>query len=1097
MHNKTFRLFISSTFNDFHKEREVLQTKVFPKIKEYASKVGYTFQPIDLRWGVSNEAQLDQKTLELCLDEVRACKTNPHPNFLIMLGDRYGWVPLPYAIEKQEFETILTLSYSDEIEYLLEWYRLDLNQLPASYILKERGREFEDYDKWTITEDRLRNILQASVNKSALTQNKIKKYFLSATEAEVEEGVLPYGDITDFQREVLLTNNNGLVNTDPKHIFGFFRNIDKSTKRENRFIDSDDDYDKAQVFQQKVKKELDTNNTLHINTEQIDRERLKESYLEEFETHLKKFLKSQIDSQKEKEIDENLSALEIELEAQSHFAEEKRKDFIAQENILKDIDAYIQNESKEALIIYGKSGIGKSSVIAQAIKNTKDNSSKRIIYRFIGATPFSSSSLEILVSIFEELEIDIRSEDETQINLDATLKSIDDTEETFEQFSYRVYDEIQNIKEDVIVFIDAVDQLVNQDQFLWLPNNLPKNVKIIISALNDEKYSVDSVYFQVLKEKINISNLIEIGKFSKPKQLICNLLRNENRTLQQGHEDYFMQQIQTDNSPLYVKLAAEVLKHWKSYDSINEDLVDTQQGIIEKFINNLSRKYHHNKEFVSKVIGYIVASKDGLSESELLQLISTDKEFIEEVAPQEFHKNHNLELPLVHWSRLYAQLKPFLGLKTQDGNELMYFSHREFIDVIAEFPNQRLEHQSIMTATQKLILNNLDRSFYDNRWGRLYIRLVTEYELCYEDEMVLNETAEFITNVENDNWLNEYINFFQVEALGLIKENTVHTFTTYQEIIFSTLFNLYKKNPTLWADEYAKSSSNLSHGYLNLTNIDMAILCAEEALNIRLSLYESNSEKWKESLLRSLNGLAVPYIMLNRIEEASKLLETAFDIVHKAYSIDKIKYTLSYLMTLGNSAQISKLLHKYNDSIKIETHMLSIVKELYESYPVEWRKQYVLILQNLGVSYAEINHLSKSIEILNEALNISEKFYMLKPNEWIERYRDVLHNLAYAYAANGSIIQSQKLLDKCIKVTKTLYDGNPNRWAFYYVENLNSFAFFLGEKIETKKEAIIYYKESLEISTVEHKKDSNKWKDVYTAVSENLKYLMNKTYESI
>ena len=103
---KTFRLFISSTFNDFRREREILQTKVFPHIKEYASKAGYTFQPIDLRWGVSNEAQLDQKTLELCLDEVRACKTNIHPNFLIMIGDRYGWVPLPYGIEKEEFEII-------------------------------------------------------------------------------------------------------------------------------------------------------------------------------------------------------------------------------------------------------------------------------------------------------------------------------------------------------------------------------------------------------------------------------------------------------------------------------------------------------------------------------------------------------------------------------------------------------------------------------------------------------------------------------------------------------------------------------------------------------------------------------------------------------------------------------------------------------------------------------------------------------------------------------------------------------------------------------------------------------------------------------
>jgi hypothetical protein len=63
MQSKTFRLFISSTFSDFNEERRLLQTYVFPKVKDYCSGKGYTFQPIDLRWGVSNEAQLDQKTL--------------------------------------------------------------------------------------------------------------------------------------------------------------------------------------------------------------------------------------------------------------------------------------------------------------------------------------------------------------------------------------------------------------------------------------------------------------------------------------------------------------------------------------------------------------------------------------------------------------------------------------------------------------------------------------------------------------------------------------------------------------------------------------------------------------------------------------------------------------------------------------------------------------------------------------------------------------------------------------------------------------------------------------------------------------------------
>jgi hypothetical protein len=60
MINRAFRLFVSSTFSDFRRERVVLQTRVFPRLRTYCRKHGYRFQPIDLRWGINQEAQLDQ-----------------------------------------------------------------------------------------------------------------------------------------------------------------------------------------------------------------------------------------------------------------------------------------------------------------------------------------------------------------------------------------------------------------------------------------------------------------------------------------------------------------------------------------------------------------------------------------------------------------------------------------------------------------------------------------------------------------------------------------------------------------------------------------------------------------------------------------------------------------------------------------------------------------------------------------------------------------------------------------------------------------------------------------------------------------------------
>jgi hypothetical protein len=68
---------------------------------------------------------------------------------------------------------------------------------------------------------------------------------------------------------------------------------------------------------------------------------------------------------------------------------------------------------------------------------------------------------------------------------------------------------------------------------------------------------------------------------------------------------------------------------------------------------------------VQKVFLYITASDDGLSEDEIIDLLSIDIEFVKEMAPETYHKNETGEFPLVVWTRLYTQLKPFLGIKKE------------------------------------------------------------------------------------------------------------------------------------------------------------------------------------------------------------------------------------------------------------------------------------------------------------------------------------------------------------------------------------------------------------------------------------------------
>lgn len=135
----TFRVFVSSTFSDLKVERNALQEIAFPRLRAYCQEKGARFQAIDLRWGVSEEAALDQQTMNICIQELRRCQVvSPRPNFIILLGERYGWRPLPPQIEASEFEMLLEHVPTNQRRLLLEWYKRDENAVPPEYCLQPR-----------------------------------------------------------------------------------------------------------------------------------------------------------------------------------------------------------------------------------------------------------------------------------------------------------------------------------------------------------------------------------------------------------------------------------------------------------------------------------------------------------------------------------------------------------------------------------------------------------------------------------------------------------------------------------------------------------------------------------------------------------------------------------------------------------------------------------------------------------------------------------------------------------------------------------------------------------------------------------------------
>ena len=236
--SKTFRIFISSTFSDLKEERNALQKQVFPRLRELCMAHGCRFQAIDLRWGVREEAALDQQTMKICLDEIGRCqKTSPRPNFIVLLGERYGWRPLPAEISVDEFEKIeKRVSDAGEKALLLNWYKRDDNGVPPVYCLQprvvevkenatdeEKKKAMEDETgEWVQAEQTLRTILLKAISGIQMPKEQELKYISSATEQEIAAGAMKVGDAKE-------------------HVFCFFRKIknlpeDRSARE---FIDLD------------------------------------------------------------------------------------------------------------------------------------------------------------------------------------------------------------------------------------------------------------------------------------------------------------------------------------------------------------------------------------------------------------------------------------------------------------------------------------------------------------------------------------------------------------------------------------------------------------------------------------------------------------------------------------------------------------------------------------------------------------------------------------------------------------------------------------------------------------------------------------------
>ena len=92
--NRSVRVFISSTFLDMQRERDVLVRQTFPALRSRFRSRGVELREVDLRWGITRAQAESGEIVPICLAEIDRCR----PFFIGLLGERYGWIPTDDAL---------------------------------------------------------------------------------------------------------------------------------------------------------------------------------------------------------------------------------------------------------------------------------------------------------------------------------------------------------------------------------------------------------------------------------------------------------------------------------------------------------------------------------------------------------------------------------------------------------------------------------------------------------------------------------------------------------------------------------------------------------------------------------------------------------------------------------------------------------------------------------------------------------------------------------------------------------------------------------------------------------------------------------------
>jgi hypothetical protein len=629
---------------------------VFPRLRALCASNDADFQAIDLRWGVSAEASADQRAVEICLREVARCRqVTRRPNFLLLLGDRYGACPLLPTIEGDSFRRLHARLSEDVAPLVDRWYVEDDNAVPSVFVLQPRRGPYQASEVWDDEERRVRTALLRAAAEQPVEEGVLTLLRTSVTEQESAQGIpkdagLP-GAAFVFRR---ITDG---IPEDASA--GFYRDL----------VDGEPDEDalaSLRKFRQGLRRRLDDEaiseyhavwdtRSGHPTTDHIER------LCEDVYAKLAGVMLDELD-----QAAAPIAARRQEDRYHEEFGDERRGNFTGRQHEIDTILAHVAADTRRPLLLLGEPGIGKTALLAEvANRLSKQPDAPPVIARFIGVTPRSADTRTLV----DELQRTLRGH--SGVDTEAPL-GLAASAEAFRDALAAVATE-----PGAILVLDGLDQLADPADLGWLPSDLPPGVQVLLSAQHGSDAAAAAL--DLGAATLRLAALTP----DEGDELLRRWLRESRRTLREDQHAEVLRSFALHGNPLHLRLAFEDARRWASYTPVQPGaLASDVDGILRQLLDRLEAD--HGAVLVRQALSLLAVSRHGLSEAEILDLLSGDATVLDEVKLR-MPRSPSTEgqLPPVLWALLNADLEPYLNERRSEGRTLFGFYHRQLTEAVA------------------------------------------------------------------------------------------------------------------------------------------------------------------------------------------------------------------------------------------------------------------------------------------------------------------------------------------------------------------------------------------------------------------------------